>query len=415
MEKNEQKDLSVYKQKFEDDVASFREFEAMDYVKSLKNQGLEDEAIEVGKTFLEQRPDLTAYINQYGYALYNKYIKNLQDKEDVNAEMVAEIAKEILDVCKQERYSPYEATCNAMIKYALSKSPVDYEMVAAYLDKLDPTLLSKEPFVQEGRKEGESKFERWYRLTVRSAYETKNYKKCVEMANQAMAMNIKWHYRNAYWIRIYRAKANLALGNYEECEHEYLTLQSQFFDSDYYRTLYQIQAGQEKYREANVYLLYDVYISGYDKNQKSLYNMLLNAAKIAGHDKAVSLLEALIAKLNQEAGKEATVEEAYANMDSGEIYDRMIDEVTRHLDLYIERKTGKVVHYNEEKELGSIAVGGQPSIFFRQADFIYDEEVRRYERVDFTEMKTYDRKKQTITSKAVLIMESEEEDFNFGY
>ena len=77
--------------------------------------------------------------------------------------------------------------------------------------------------------------------------------------------------------------------------------------------------------------------------------MLLNAAKIAGHDKAVSLLEALIAKLNQEAGKEATVEEAYANMDSGEIYDRMIDEVTRHLDLYVERKTGKVVHYNEEK------------------------------------------------------------------
>ena len=54
MEKNEQKDLSVYKQKFEDDVASFREFEAMDYVKSLKNQGLEDEAIEV------ERPSLNS-------------------------------------------------------------------------------------------------------------------------------------------------------------------------------------------------------------------------------------------------------------------------------------------------------------------------------------------------------------------
>ena len=92
---------------------------------------------------------------------------------------------------------------------------------------------------------------------------------------------------------------------------------------------------------------------------------------------------------------------------------------------YLERQQARQDHfttqlygkrnYNEEKELGSIAVGGQPSIFFRQADFIYDEEVRRYERVDFTEMKTYDRKKQTITSKAVLIMESEEEDFNFGY
>ena len=56
------------------------------------------------------------------------------------------LQKEILDVCKQERYSPYEATCNAMIKYALSKSPVDYEMVAAYLDKLDPNPFKQRTF-----------------------------------------------------------------------------------------------------------------------------------------------------------------------------------------------------------------------------------------------------------------------------
>lgn len=415
MEKKEQKDLSVYKQKFEDDVASFREFEAMDYVKSLKNQGQEDEAIEVGKTFLEQRPDLHAYINHYGYALYNKFVKGAQSKEDVNFEMVSEIAQEILKVCKQERYSPYEATCNAMIRFGLEQKPVDYKLVSEYLDYLDPTLLNKEPYTQEGQKEGESKFERWYRLRVRAAFELKDYKKCVEIANQAMTLNIKWHFRNAYWIRVYRAKSNLELGHYEECEHEYLVLQNQYFDTDFYRTLYKILAGLDRQKEANVYLLYDIYISGYDKEQKSLYNLLLEAAKVAGDDHAVELITAMNLAFDKEAGKDVELPEAFANKTSGELYDRMIDEVTRHLDLYVERKKGKVIHYNEEKELGSIAVGDEPAIFFRQADFIYDEEVRRYERVEFTEMKTFDRKKQAITKKAVLVLESEEETFNFGY
>ena len=38
MENKNVKDLSVYKKKFDEDIAAFREFEAMDYVKSLKNQ-----------------------------------------------------------------------------------------------------------------------------------------------------------------------------------------------------------------------------------------------------------------------------------------------------------------------------------------------------------------------------------------
>ena len=58
MENKEVKDLSVYKKKFDEDISEFREFEAMDYVKSLKNMNQLDEAIEVGKTFLEARPDL---------------------------------------------------------------------------------------------------------------------------------------------------------------------------------------------------------------------------------------------------------------------------------------------------------------------------------------------------------------------
>ncbi len=145
--------------------------------------------------------------------------------------------------------------------------------------------------------------------------------------------------------------------------------------------------------------------------------MLLEASKKAGQTKIVALLEAMLLKFQEEAGKTVEVEEAYKDKDSGALYDLMIDEVTRHLDAYIERKHGKVVHYNQEKQLGTILVANEtPSVFFRQADFIYDEEVRRYQRVDFTEINTYDTKKQMMTSKAILILESEDEDeLNFNY
>lgn len=415
MDKKEVKDLSIYARKFDEDVASFREFEALDYVRSLKNQNQLDEAIEVGKTFLETRPDLKAYINQYGYALYNKFIKE-GVTDTVTETTFFGIVDEILDICKQERFSPYEATCNAVIRYAMKKEPVDYALIHEYLEKLDVTLLSKEPFVVEGKKEGESKFERWYRLNVRACYEIGDYKRCIEVANQAMTLNIRWHHRNAYWIRYYRAKAHLKLEQYDEVEKEYLALQTQFFDVDFYKDLYSIYASLGQHQKANAYLLYDVYNSGYDKKQTGLYNLLLEASKQAEQTKTVALLEAMLAKFKEEAGATVEVEEAYKDKDSGALYDLMIDEVTRHLDAYVERKHGKVIHYNQEKQLGTIVVSNEPSVFFRQADFIYDEEVRRYERVDFTEINTYDTKKQAMTSKAVLILEGEEEDeLNFNY
>ena len=86
MEKREPKDLSIYDKRFEEDPSSFNDFQAMDYVKELKNQGRNDEAIEAGRTFLQVGEGLTGYINHYGYALYNKFINvdetQIKEKEE---------------------------------------------------------------------------------------------------------------------------------------------------------------------------------------------------------------------------------------------------------------------------------------------------------------------------------------------
>ena len=80
MEKREPKDLTNYDKRFEEDPSSFNDFQANDYIRLLKKNENNDEAIEVGKTFMSLAPNLKGYLNQYGYALYNKYI-NIDDEK----------------------------------------------------------------------------------------------------------------------------------------------------------------------------------------------------------------------------------------------------------------------------------------------------------------------------------------------
>ena len=119
MEESKVKDLTAYKNRFEEDASSFSEFQARDFVKELKNQGKTDEAIEVGRTFLEMAPELKGYINYFGYALYNKYINISEEDISKNESLFYGILEEIAKYCKQERYSPLEAAVNKAIKHVL--------------------------------------------------------------------------------------------------------------------------------------------------------------------------------------------------------------------------------------------------------------------------------------------------------
>ena len=56
MNENELKSIERYYHKFNEDASSFNDFEANDFIKLLKNNDKNDEAIEVGKTFLSVNP-----------------------------------------------------------------------------------------------------------------------------------------------------------------------------------------------------------------------------------------------------------------------------------------------------------------------------------------------------------------------
>ena len=133
MERNEVKDLTMYNTRFEEDPSSFNDFQAMDYVRELKNQGKLDEAIEVGRTFLQVGDNLSLFINQYGYALYNKYINIDEQTIALKENLFFSMVEEICSLCIYEKYSPVEATVNKAIRYLLNKTDIDYKKVSQLL------------------------------------------------------------------------------------------------------------------------------------------------------------------------------------------------------------------------------------------------------------------------------------------
>lgn len=399
------KDLSVYRKHFDNDATTFSEIDASDFIRELNKQGLYDEAIEVGKTFMSASPNLNRYINQYGYALYNKFIKVDDEKIKEKENLYKSIFEEITDLCVQENYSPYEPTVNRTIKYILNNKPVNYALLSELLDKLNPLELDEKPFVNEKGKEFESKKEKWFRLKVRACYENKDYEKCIENSNIAFTLSIKWHYSNLQWIKYYRAMSLVELKRYNEAYNELLTLKNRFNQVNF-DTLYTLALNNNKKNDAYTSLIYEFFISGYSYDNINIYNYILDMVKEKNVEFILKSASALVYKLNKENGKDVEVEadiSQYEDKNSSQVYDILYEQLMEHLNEFISRKRGKVTFYNQEREFGSIATHGKDNVFFKQADYIYDEDVEVRDYVEYSIMKTYDIKKDRVTTRAVLI------------
>ena len=418
MNENELKSLEVYNSKFKDDPASFNDFQANDYIRLLKKNENNDEAIEVGKTFMSLAPNLKGYLNQYGYALYNKYINIDDEKIKENETLFFGILDDILAICKQERYSPMEPSVNRAIKYLQKEKADDYEKLIEMLNLLDPNLLDDKPFTNSEGKEFESKKERYYRLKVRALYNAKKYKECVETANNALALPLKWHFNTLQWIDYQRACCLVELEQYEEAKKIFLSLHNRIRSINFYEVLYKTNSNIGKYKEANAYLLYEFFEKGYNIDHLNIYLRLKEATLRTEDADLIEIVDIFLTKLCQENNREYTsvndYGDKYSDQNSDELYDIMYDKIMNNLDKYVERIEGTVVHYNRQKELGTISRYDEDGIFFRQEDYVYDEEVQRHDKVEYTPIETFDNKKGIVTSKAILIVTTEEYvDFNY--
>ena len=208
--------------------------------------------------------------------------------------------------------------------------------------------------------------------------------------------------------------ALLELKEYDEANREFISLHNRIKGVNFYEVLYKTNATVGKVKEANAYLLYEFFENGYALEQLPLYQRLNEAVENSGNELLVKVVHSFIKALCNENQKDCdfVIDEKYQDKDSSTLYDEMYDLIMSHLDSLVTRKSGKVVYYNEQNQFGNISVYDHDPIFFRQADFAYDEEVERNIRVNYTVLPTYDSKKQRLTEKAILVT-IDDSDYDF--
>ncbi len=409
MTESQEKALTLFRNKFEAGPSLFGDSQAYEYMKLLKELRLIDEASTVANSFLKDVPELTQYINTYGYLLYNVYIDIPEEKIRSDIDTFYQQAHKIIEITKPEKYSPFFATINKTIRIITGSPTINYDHLYDMLNHLNPDDLSTLPFINNAGKEFESKQERYYRLMVRALYETKQFEKCIETASKALSTDLKWHFNAQQWIAYYRALSLVEMKNFEEARTGLIALKNRLRGVDIDLLIYNIYKENNDIKEANIYILYSFFEKGYGIENIDVYKQLLNAACDTKDDELITLIDQFIFSITKEFEVAYTPLKEQTATDSYALYDTLYNKLMSKLDLFIERKKGTIIYYNEEKTIGTIIDDEtQERIYFRQSDFVYDENVQRRDQVSYTPLVTYNNKKRESSNKAILILITEQ-------
>jgi len=208
----------LYAQLWEQFPQSQDEWVAWKYARALRKANNSRKALEICQQGRAIKPDFDRLNHVYGWALYDVYMKGADETLDNNQFFKA--ANEVINLTKQEIYSPYTWIVLRVVDYLKKKPSPSYPAILEWLDKLKPELLSKEersaPSTDEHNDTYVSEQEKWYTTRVRALVETKRYDEGIELCTQVLKLFTTFHHDYDVWLRWYRALSLHAVHRLEE-------------------------------------------------------------------------------------------------------------------------------------------------------------------------------------------------------
>ena len=161
-----------------------------------------------------------------------------------NKESLLKFANYIIDNSEQGDFSPYEFTVDYVVKFLEEeKGAFNKEETYEWLKKLNPNLLSKEPYISEKdgvKRELASKHEKWYASKSKYEFDLGLYVESIETCNLALNNINKFHTDNDVWFKFKISKSLKELGNINEAKdkleelgkiHKHFAIKSELGDA----------------------------------------------------------------------------------------------------------------------------------------------------------------------------------------
>jgi tetratricopeptide (TPR) repeat protein len=198
--------IPLYKDLWENHRDTCNEWDCWGYAFSLRKTGHVEQAYNVAKEVNEKWPEFEMNRSLLAWCIYDLEINKAPEEIKKNESDYFGVVNKILNLVKQDQYSPFTRTIFKVIEY-LEQSRVNYpaEYIMTWLEKLNPNQLSIDTWQGNdggGRSiEHASDKEKWYAEKCKALYELNRFQECIEFGEQTLGLFDRFHYRNDKWIK----------------------------------------------------------------------------------------------------------------------------------------------------------------------------------------------------------------------
>jgi len=209
--------LKLYNDLWSKYLDSCNEWEGWGYATCLRKLGNSEEALEICRAIYQKKPDFEAGNNLYAWCIYDIEIKKEKEQIQEDENSFIKAANAILNLTKQNKYSPYTKTVFKVIDYLINtKSIYPANEVLGWIDKLAPNDLSSEAFSiddSEGKhREIQSEKEKWFAVKTKALEKSEQYQECIELCEKALNNLSKFHHSNDIWFKRRKALSKAGIG-----------------------------------------------------------------------------------------------------------------------------------------------------------------------------------------------------------
>lgn len=230
----------------DEQVSAFSEWDFFYIVSAGYKLKQYQECLRLFKIMHEKYPDFHKLDDKMCWSLYQVHLKGVT----VNNENAADYRKRIdfiLAHCSYSEYSPAWFVTKLIVKAIKDGrygQQVDYAAILTYLEKIDPSMLSKDENSYESN--GKliylaSDMESWYADKCKAELKLGRYEDCIATANQALSVIRSFHSNNDSWFAYRKAQARIALGQNDIAQQDIQSILNRGFSHwCFYQILFEI-------------------------------------------------------------------------------------------------------------------------------------------------------------------------------
>lgn len=353
----------------------------------------------------------------YAWCIYRLEMKKRNDKISSNEESFLKAANAILNLAPQSDLV-HTITALRVLDYLKSKKPFPAKEILTWTDKLDPFCLSIDCFSyrdEEGKmREVSSHKEKYYALRTKALEETKQYEECLKLSNEALSCLNKFHFDNDVWFKRRVALCKGYLGQKDQAieelkqilfrkkdwfiQHEiatfYLDLK-RLDDALKYAVDAALGYGRLEYK-CELFFLLGKILQAQAKLEEAKKHILLSyQLRRENNWKIPQELQLKIGELQVDANNALASKQAYQELKE---YWQFIKRSNSP------KLRGKIKNILQNNVAGFICGENNKDYYFNIKDFNGKEgEIKRGLLVEFLVEKSYDKKKERESERAVNI------------